>query len=1132
MKHQQKQNSKAANLVRFFIVFIVLITMIMSSSFGFAEDFYDTEFIAAEEAEPEENETVPETSDIEEPDEEQESLLPEETEPEEDMIMPFSVGGVYGGYTVTNIIDGSAEYTINTVDSGKVYEVTGNGDKAIIINNANCVLILTGITRTAAESRLQIKGGSNVTAYLVENTVNTFTSNGTNGTEGVKQAGIFVSSGAVLTIEGPGALKANGGNLSAGIGGIYTSSNTNSSDPCGKVIVNSGVVNATGGIYGAGIGGGFNGKGGTIVISGGTVTAQGGTYSAGIGGGRNGDGGNITVVSGYVEAYGGTYGAGIGGGNGCPGGEISIKGGKVNAIGGGGAGIGGGYQGAGGVISISGGDITATGGGGGAGIGGGRGSSGGTITIHDGVIVSTGGSYGAGIGAGDSGTSSGNPVPGGTITINGGKVTAKGSEAGAGIGGGRHGTGGTITINGGTVAASGAAINGGAGIGGGGILPGQTTGYAKGGNITITGGKVIARAFGSSAGIGGGFNSDGQYINISGGDIDAVTENAGAGIGAGGGSACGDIIITGGKIYAKGSNQAAGIGSGLDSQTGTISISGGIIDATSSHDDSSGVGGGKGSAVNVNITGGNVFSTNLKGKIRVNFNPHNGTENVYLLALKLVDENNVILPDTSMSIDVEKSAGTILYTYHATTNTNGIAYMWLPAGIYDYVMYEPSTGKYRDGRIPVVKPDKPEEYDPATNTGIMTLSHEDPFWGYGTNANSDKKHYGNATINLEIEHTNTGINPAKAIAGVKWFRESVENPVYTQETFDTGFAAADQADKGVSGAGADLDLIHTDVTGDHHLYQMSADTNGRYWIQIHYKGAETGKDIYHAAYLDLDNIYTPLDVIVRDWNASDSVEARGYTKITEADDAPYGVPLDIDGSILENPRLGYDTVTYKRNEGLPSSHWNMNVPGALFETTPTDSESSQIILDNRLPDAADKYFTVNYARNANWGEVTVTKTVDGEYADMTKSFEFTARLTENGTDPWPFLDSIVTSAGTLRPGEDGEVAFTLKHGQSITFENVPTEGYVRIIEEDHDWYKASYEDSKNAGRVNDFDTGDKYLTAGDHRAFDYLNTVDNVIPSGISVGSVADWIGDMLLLIIVSAALAVLIWIRTKKLVA
>ena len=216
---------------------------------------------------------------------------------------------------------------------------------------------------------------------------------------GVYKAGLEKTSAGTLTLKdnkeaGSGSLNAEGGALSAGIGGSYNSYSANNGTK--NIIITGGTVTATGGDGGAGIGGDgrnsdSNGK--NITITGSRVTATGNSGGAGIGGGERCDGENITITGSTVTATGDRGGAGIGGGAGESnrgnGNNITITGSTVTAISngcgqrgnGGGAGIGGGCNRNGSHITINGGTVTAEGGDHGAGIGGGAKGSGSNVTV-------------------------------------------------------------------------------------------------------------------------------------------------------------------------------------------------------------------------------------------------------------------------------------------------------------------------------------------------------------------------------------------------------------------------------------------------------------------------------------------------------------------------------------------------------------------------------------------------------------------------------------------------------------------------------------------------------------------------------------------------------------------------------
>lgn len=146
--------------------------------------------------------------------------------------------------------------------------------------------------------------------------------------------------------------------------------------------------------------------------------------------------------------------------------------------------------------------------------------------------------------------------------------------------------------------------NNAAGIGGG--------FQGNGENITITGGTVTATGGFSAAGIGGGREGKGENITITGGTVNA-TSNDGAGIGGGLLGSGENIAITGGTVTAAGGFGNAGIGGGNGSDGENITITGGSVTATGG-EFAAGIGGSNGgSGNNITITGGTVTATGGEG---------------------------------------------------------------------------------------------------------------------------------------------------------------------------------------------------------------------------------------------------------------------------------------------------------------------------------------------------------------------------------------------------------------------------------------------------------------------------------------------------------------------------------------
>ena len=149
--------------------------------------------------------------------------------------------------------------------------------------------------------------------------------------------------------------------------------------------------------------------------------------------------------------------------------------------------------------------------------------------------------------------------------------------------------------------------NNAAGIGGG--------FQGNGENITITGGTVTAAGGEFAAGIGGSNGGSGNNITIKGGTVTATgggyRGNSGAGIGGGSSGSGENITINDGKVTATGGNYAAGIGGGSvgawggDAGSGkNITITGGTVNATGT-DGGAGIGGGGAAASDIELWGSN-----------------------------------------------------------------------------------------------------------------------------------------------------------------------------------------------------------------------------------------------------------------------------------------------------------------------------------------------------------------------------------------------------------------------------------------------------------------------------------------------------------------------------------------------
>ena len=139
------------------------------------------------------------------------------------------------------------------------------------------------------------------------------------------------------------------------------------------------------------------------------------------------------------------------------------------------------------------------------------------------------------------------------------------------------------------------------------------------GNLKATGGN-------NAAGIGGGFQGNGENITITGGTVTATGGFSAAGIGGGREGKGENITITGGTVNAT-SNDGAGIGGGLLGSGENIAITGGTVNATGT--DGAGSGGGNGGVgKNITITGGTVTAAGGFGNAGIGGGSSGSGENI------------------------------------------------------------------------------------------------------------------------------------------------------------------------------------------------------------------------------------------------------------------------------------------------------------------------------------------------------------------------------------------------------------------------------------------------------------------------------------------------------------------------
>ena len=643
----------------------------------------------------------------------------------------------------------------------------------------------------------------------------------------------------------------------------------------------------------------------------------------------------------------------------------------------------------------------------------------------------------------------------------------------------RHDSG-LITINGGTITAtqSGTAEKFGAVIGGG-----RTTN----GTIVINGGNVTATAAGGTRGaaIGGGFNGKGT-VEINGGSVTATVPigsyGTGAAIGGGEGSGNdttgrGDVIITGGTVTATARTGAA-IGGGMRSANAAILITGGTIVATSNHSAGAAIGSGGGSTgfgahlaggvLDVTITGGDLTLTTWLGAAV----GHGGYEGASVTNHNPAVSGSVTITGGRIYADVNEGSG-----IGTGLNNKVVPNLFIDTGA-DILVF----GRKRSAFAGIYAGDKAVHQD-GVNQGN----------GYYVNINfPDPSNTTNPTLldNAPIK-AGTKIIVTTYGSSLETFKMLTVPHDIGMLSFTTGRSSSQDFNLYVGTSSGYKQFAHpsypspdprqTDpaliVYNDARIYSVKRtydyDDNGHihdnYFRSLPLKAGVGG-----GAFYIVDEKYIN--------KAGDSILEDSFTLVS--DNGTYGI---YDKTI--SPVTGYVYRGYK---------WDTKP--TIDDLEGIDPSGTQITANRLIYFLYDVYKEVG---------VTVTKAVKGSQANKLRDFTFTVSFTDSNGVELPagktfsydgglILGSGAEAApnGTLTLKQGGWDTFTLKHGQMITINDIPSDVRIKIIETTSEGYTMSYTDSARPG--GPYNTDMEFDSVGaDARIFEFLNVRDEIVPTDI-----------------------------------
>lgn len=592
----------------------------------------------------------------------------------------------------------------------------------------------------------------------------------------------------------------------------------------------------------------------------------------------------------------------------------------------------------------------------------------GYVTINSGNI-SIAANAGAGIGGGQGASGEkGSPGKAGIGYPHYSGVGMGSGGGGAGGNGGRGGDCGPVEINGGTVkitVTAPTAVSGNqsassteflytpkdkiqtAGIGGG---PG-----GWGGKGSETAGTVGAYGSPDNYGGAGGYGETG-YVNY-GGAAESIAIHGGNIVVQGVGIAIGsninqnDVRIQAAEMnhkydyqwsFGKGSQGAHG-GHGGRARTlkkptddAHITLDGGNISVSSVYDCWGN------NAENKN-NDRSVFSTAPTAQSNTN-----GLYPTVIIVKELFDETNV--PDAKITVPA-KATGSTNYTYTAMTDANGKAVLWLPEG--SYTLQNKSVthaiGSMPDGTSETV------------NVSADTITQTEVWIGgtFSLSLTPDTKVYDTA-VSVKADMSKV----QGTISQIRWFRVSAaDTQLYKNkadmtaniESFETGYGKAPDTDRAVI----------QNPTLDNNTYSISANQNGRYWVEVTKTDGSRSDVMVHD--ITVKNIYRSFPIQVRSYiyEGTDSLgqpilrQDTGYTNPPDKAGAPtaqtYGFAWDLNGYDAQNPNganllpsnvAPYDTLIL--NAKTANHTWYVaEVNGNQFADTATkkDFEPIKLTLD-------------------------------------------------------------------------------------------------------------------------------------------------------------------------------------------
>ena len=221
------------------------------------------------------------------------------------------------------------------------------------------------------------------------------------------------------------------------------------------------------------------------------------------------------------------------------------------------------------------------------------------------------------------------------------------------------------------------------------------------------------------------------------------------------------------------------------------------------------------------------------------------------------------------------------------------------------------------------------------------------------------------------------------------------------------------------------------------------------------------------------------------------------------------------------------TFTYMIRETIPEGKEELD--GVVYDThTETITVTVSNDTNGNITVTADKSFADLVFTNVALLDMTVSKEVTGNRGDQTKEFDFVLTLTNDDCDLSGVKWTTEREGGDLILDENHQYAFTLRHGETITFKNLPY-GTVyeisEVVDDDSRLYDTTVTTTvpgepteENPYPANKVTKASGKVTSGVVEStitIDYLNEYDVVtLPTFGGIGTMPFYLSGVALLIV------------------